>query len=89
MSFEFEIPLICFLFILLLVMVYFSKPNLKLVENKYFEIILISSFIETAINVFIHFLATIVDSSIFSTKFYPLINFLNKIMSLLFIIIFS
>lgn len=89
MSFEFEIPLICFLFILLLVMVYFSKPNLKLIENKYFEIILISSFIETAINVFIHFLATIVDFSIFSTKFYPLINFLNKIMSLLFIIIFS
>ena len=89
MSFEFEVPLICFLFIFLLVMVYFSKPNLKLIENKYFEIILIASLIETFINTCIHLLAARVDFSIFSTNFYFLVNFFNKVMGYLFILIFG
>jgi len=89
MSFEFEVPLICFLFIFLLVMVYFSKPNLKLIENKYFEIILISTIIETFINTCIHLLAAKFEFSVFSTTFYPFVNFFNKVMSFLFIVIFG
>lgn len=89
MSFEFEVPLVCFLFMLLLVMVYFSKKSINLVENRFFKIIIVSSVIETFINTIVHFLAAIYDFSVFSTELYPFINLMNKIMGVLFLIIFS
>ena len=56
MSLEFELPLISFIFVLMLCVVYFSKKKVGLVENRFFGIILSCSLINTVIDTFIHFL---------------------------------
>lgn len=89
MSLEFELPMVCMLFMLMLLIVYFSKEKVKLVENKFFEVILICSMGETVINTITHFLAAIYDFETFNSVFYPSINFFNKIMSILFATIFG
>ncbi len=88
MSLEFELPLFSFIFILILIFVYFSKPKIGLKENKCFEIILIASVIEILLDTIIHFICALHDFSIIVQTYYPLLNFLNKVLIILFIIIF-
>lgn len=89
MSLEFEIPLFSLIFIILLGGIYFSKKRIKLVENKTYELILIFSFLEIIIDTIIHFICAIYEFDIIVTDYYQLFNFLNKILSMLFIMIFS
>lgn len=89
MSLEFELPLFSLIFIILLSGIYFTKKRIKLVENKTYELILIFSFLEIVIDTVIHFICAIYDFDIIATEYYQLFNFLNKILSLLFIMIFS
>lgn len=89
MSLEFELPLFSLIFIILLGGIYFTKKRIKLVENKTYELILIFSFLEIVIDTVIHFICAIYDFDIIVTEYYQLFNILNKILSLLFIMIFS
>ncbi len=89
MSLEFEMPLVSLIFIILLGGIYFSKKRIKLVENKTYELILIFSFLEIVIDTVIHFICAIYEFDIILTEYYQLFNFLNKILSMLFIMIFS
>ena len=89
MSLEFEIPFVSLIFMIVLCIVYFLKPKIKLIENKYFDIILICSLVEIIIDTIIHFICALNDFSIIMTNYYMLFNYLNKILSILFVIIFS
>jgi len=89
MSLEFELPLISFIFVLMLCVVYFSKKKVGLVENRFFGIILSCSLINTVIDTFIHFLCACTDFSDIVVRYYDLFNFLNKIMSTMFVVIFA
>ena len=89
MSLEFELPLISFIFVLMLCVVYFSKKKVGLVENRFFSIILSCSLINTIIDTFIHFLCACTDFSDIVANYYDLFNFLNKIMSTIFVVIFA
>lgn len=87
MSLEFELPLVALIFIVILLIVYFVKPKVKLFENKMYEIILILSSIEIVFDTYIHFLAAIVGFDVLSTKYLTLLVFLNKFLSVIFVMI--
>lgn len=89
MSLEFEIPLVSLIFTIILTIVYFLKPKINLIENKYFESILISSLSYMIIDTTIHFICSINDFSVILSTYYPLFNFLNKVLVTLFVIIVS
>lgn len=88
-SLEFELPLFSFIFILLLSIVYFLKKKVKLVENKAYEIILVSSLIASFIDTIIHVISALNTLEALNTTYYILIDQLNKIISTLFVVIFS
>ena len=87
-SLEFELPMVSTAFLILLVIVYISKERIKLPENQMFNLILLFSLIESVIDTFIHILCAFVPFEVISTKYYFLINYLNKILAILFIMIF-
>ena len=89
MSLEFELPLVSFIFILLLYIVYFSKNRINLVENKLYEIILHSSLAASIVDTIVHFISAAHTLDELNTTYYTLIDFLNKIISNAFILIFS
>ena len=86
---EFELQVISLIFIILLIIVYFSKRNMNIDENKYYNIMLICSLIIILINSFLHVFAYIVDFNIIVTKYLILYEVLNKVISLVFIIFFG
>ena len=88
-SMEFEVPLISTIFLLLLLIVYFFKERKDLVENKLYNIIILCSFVESLYDTIIHFICSYNSFELINTKFYPFLNYSNKILSMLFVIIFS
>lgn len=89
MSLEFELPLVSFIFLLILNIIYFSKKRVDLPENKLYKVILICSIIETFIDTVIHLICSVNAFDVIVGTYYQLFNFLNKILSSLFVIIFS
>ena len=89
MSLEFELPLVSFIFLLILNIIYFSKKRVDLPENKLYKVILICSLAEALIDTVIHLICSVNSFDVIVGTFYPLFNFLNKILSSLFVIIFS
>ena len=89
MSLEFEIPLVSLIFILILNIVYFSKKRADLEENKPYKVILISSLIVAAIDTVIHIICSANTFENIVSNYYTLFNYLNKILSALFSVIFS
>ena len=79
MSLEFEIPLVSLIFITILNVVYFTKKNINLIENKFFEKILISSLITTFLNTVIHLIFSIYDFNYVISNYDSTMTFLNKI----------
>ena len=88
MSLEFELPLVSLIFMIFLSVIYFNKEKVELVENNMYKKIIIYSLLEIFINTVIHIICALNDFSIISTTYYPLFNFLNKILSTLFVGIF-
>ncbi len=88
MSLEFTVPFVSLLFIILLTTIYFSKEKKELIENKQYTIILICSLFLSIIDTIVH-----VISSLTTTEeimyYFPAIAIANKIMVILFIIIFT
>lgn len=89
MSLEFELPLFSLIFITILCGIYFLKKRVKIEENKVYEVILICSFLEIVIDTIIHLICALTPFDILVLQFFPLFNFLNKVLTMLFIIIFS
>ena len=89
MSLEFQMPMASLIFIIILLGIYFSKSRINLLENKYFEAILICSFFEILIDTFLHILSAINTYDNLMYKYYNLINFFDKILGVLFVVIFS
>ena len=89
MSLEFEIPLVSVILILILNIVYFSKKRADLEENKPYKVILISSLIVAAIDTVIHIICSANTFESIVNNYYTLLNYLNKILSSLFSVIFS
>ena len=88
MTYEFELPLVSLVFVLILVIVYFSKKKVNLLENKMYEKILICSLVEIIINTIIHFICAFNSFEVIQSKYYLLFDFLNKILSTMFVMIF-
>ena len=88
MTYEFELPLVSLVFVLILAIVYFSKKKVNLLENKMYEKIIICSLIEIIINTIIHFICAFNSFEIIQSKYYVLFDFLNKILSTMFVMIF-
>ena len=88
MSLEFEIPMVSMILILLLFFIYILKPKVKLIENKYYLIILIFSLIETALGFIAHLLCAIKGFDYVVANYYTFFNILNKFIGLSFIGIF-
>lgn len=87
---EFEIPLVSLIMLILLIVFYLSKENLKLIQNKIFKVILISSLLETFLNFLVHLICSVRTYEILiSTPYYNFFNLLNKVLVILFIIIFE
>lgn len=89
MSLEFEIPLVSLIFILILNIVYFTKERADLEENKPYKVILISSLIIALIDTIIHIICSLNTFESIVNNYYTLLNYLNKILSTLFSVIFS
>jgi signal transduction histidine kinase/CheY-like chemotaxis protein len=87
-SLEFELPLFSFIFIFLLMIVYFSKRKVNLIENKTYEVILISSFVAALLDTIVHFVSAVNSFEIMNTVYYPFVNHVNKIISTCFVLIF-
>ena len=88
MTYEFELPLVSLVFVLILAIVYFSKKKVNLLENKMYEKILICSLVEITINTIIHFICAFNSFEVIQSKYYLLFDFLNKILSTMFVMIF-
>ena len=88
MTFEFEVPMIGMLFMLMLTIVYYSKEKKVLVENRYFEIILICSFAYCILDTLLHFFASIYSFETLNTTLFGFISFANKVMSILSVTLF-
>ena len=89
MSLEFEIPLVAFIFILILNIAYFTKKRIDLVENRPYKVILVCSLIVSFIDTIIHFICAVNPFDVLVTDYYQFFNYLNKILSSLFVVIFS
>ena len=59
MSLEFELPLVSFIFLLILNIIYFSKKRVDLPENKLYKVILICSLLEALIDTVIHLICSV------------------------------
>ena len=89
-SMEFEIPLVSLIMLILLIVFYLSKENLKLIQNKIFKVILISSLLEAFLNFLVHLICSVRPYEILiSIPYYNFFNLLNKVLVILFIIIFE
>lgn len=89
MSLEFEIPLVSLVFITILNITYFTKQRVNLAQNIPYKVILICSLIESLIDTIIHFICAMNSYDVIVSTYYPFFNYLNKILSSLFSIIFS
>lgn len=89
MSLEFELPLVSFIFILILNIVYFTKKRINLVENKPYKVMLVASLLVSLIDTIIHIICAVTPFSVISNDYYNFFNYLNKILSSLYAIIFS
>ena len=87
MTLEFEIPLYSLFLMILLTFLYFSKNKVNLIENKYYVIIIISSFIEVIISFIVHLICAINDFNTLNLKYFKFINFSNKIVTTLFVVV--
>ena len=89
MTLEFEIPLISLIFIFMLNIIYFSKKNINLIENKLYEVVLISSLIFSILDTILHFNGAMNSYESIMNNYYMFANVLNKIIVCLFNVIFS
>ncbi len=88
-SLEFELPLVSFIFLSILAYAYFSKEKISLVENKMYENMLSASLLSSFIDFITHLISASTSIEMLNSKYYFLIDFLNKIIATSFVVVFS
>ena len=88
-SLEFEIPFVSFIFILLIVVVYFFKKKISLVENRMYEVILITSLLSSIADTIVHFISAYSTLDELNKNYYVIVDFLNKFISTMFVSVFT
>jgi len=86
---EFELPALAVLLLIILCFFYFSKRRVALVENKTYEVMLITSLASAIIDTIIHIICSMNPFDVIQLKYYSLINILNKFVSSGLVIVFS
>ena len=84
---SFEMSFISVVFLLILIIEYFSKERMELPENKMFNRILILSFIQAVLDTTIQFICATHTVAEVSTTLYDIINVSHKIFSIMYVII--
>ena len=88
MSLEFEVPLVSLIFIIILSIVYFAKPKINLVENKYYGMILVFSILESLLSVIAHIITAVNDYDVVIDKYYDTLYIINRFVCTFFVGIF-
>ena len=88
MSLEFEVPMVSLIFIIILSIVYFAKPKISLVENKYYGMILIFSILESFLSVVAHIITAVKDYDLVVNEYYGIIKIINQFVCTFFVGIF-
>ena len=88
MSLEFEIPLISTILVFLLGIIYYSKPKIGLIENRYYGNIIIMSFIECALSTIAHVITAINPFETVISEKLIIIKIINMFVTTLFVAIF-
>lgn len=87
---EFEIPLVSLLLILMLLFIYFSKPNVNLTQNKLFKVILIAAAGEIFLDFIVHLICSFTPFELINSyPLYDFFNIANKFIVVFFVIIFE
>ncbi len=86
---EFELPLIATFLLIMLCYFYFSKKRIILIENRTYEVMLITSLVCSIIDTVIHFICSIYTFEQVQEKFYILLEILNKFVSTGLVLVFS
>ena len=86
---EFEIPLISFIFILFLLISFYSKKRVNFVENKTYEVILITSLISSLLDTIVHVMSALTTYDVLSTKYYVIVDYINKFVGTSFVVVFT
>ena len=89
LSMEFEIPLISFIFILFLLISFYSKERVNFVENKTYEVILITSLISSLLDTIVHVMSALTTYDVLSTKYYVIVDYINKFVGTSFVVVFT
>ena len=89
LSMEFEIPLISFIFILFLLISFYSKKRVNFVENKTYEVILITSLISSLLDTIVHVMSALTTYDVLSTKYYVIVDYINKFVGTSFVVVFT
>ena len=84
---EYEIPLVCLIFTLLITIIFFIKRKVEIEENNYYKNILVFTLLTNASNLIAHTLATIYAKDGISPTFALVFSIINKIGSLFIVII--
>ena len=88
-SLEFELPLFSLIFLIILIVSYYSKERLNIVENKYYNRILIFSTIEVSLSTVVHIICSVNDFDVVCSMYFGFIDFVNKIITTSFVGIFT
>ena len=86
---EFEFPALATLLLVMLCFFYFSKKRIVLIENRTYEVMLISSLISSILDTIIHVICATHTFEQVQIEFYGLLNLLNKFVSTGLIVVFS
>ena len=87
---EFEIPLMCLLLIILLMVVYFSKQKINTLQNKVFKVMLYAAIIEVLLDFIVHLICSFTPFSLINAyPLYDVFNFINKFIVVSFVAIFE
>ena len=86
---EFEIPAIATLLLIMLCYFYFSKKRIVLIENRTYEVMLITALVSSILDTIIHIICATHTFARIQTDYYDLLNFLNKFVSTGFVLVFS
>ena len=84
---SFEMPFLSTVFLLMLIIEYFSKERMELSENKMFNRILILAFLQAAFDMLIQMICATHTITEISTTLYDLINIFHKIFAMMYIVI--
>lgn len=89
MNLEFQIPLVSTIFLIVINIIYFSKEKIELKENFSYKLILVCSLIISISDTIVHIISATNTYESLMNAYFPTIVILNKLMTIIFIIIFT